>query len=166
MAKTEVTVAQYKACVDTGACAAPDTGGSCNWGVSGRESHPVNCVDWNQAKAFSEWADGRLPSEAEWEYAARSAGKDRKYPWGDEQATCARAVTMARRVMGARGRAQRARTGSVVAGRGSTSPSTSGPRSATTVARATSSATSAFAPPVEGSAGINRQGDANERAVR
>ncbi|MBI5245276.1 MAG: SUMF1/EgtB/PvdO family nonheme iron enzyme [Elusimicrobia bacterium] len=92
MAKTEVTVAQYKACVDAGGCTAPDTGKYCNWGVSGRENHPVNCVDWNQAKKFSEWAGGRLPSEAEWEYAARSAGKDREYPWGDEDATCERAV--------------------------------------------------------------------------
>ncbi len=92
MAKTLVTVAQYKACVDAGACAAPATGGYCNWGVAGRDQHPVNCVDWNQAQAFSAWAGGRLPSESEWEYAARSAGKDWKYPWGDEAATCETAV--------------------------------------------------------------------------
>ena len=92
MAKTLVTVEQYKACVDAGACAAPNTGAFCNWGQTGRERHPINCVDWNQAQAFSSWAGGRLPSEAEWEYAARSAGKDWKYPWGDEHATCERAV--------------------------------------------------------------------------
>ena len=92
MAKTLVTVAQYKACVDAGACTAPDTGGHCNWGVPGRALHPINCVDWDQAAAFSAWAGGRLPSEAEWEYAARSAGQDWKYPWGDEDATCGRAV--------------------------------------------------------------------------
>jgi len=92
MAKTEVTVEQYKACVDAGACTAPDTGGYCIWGVAGKESHPVNCVDWDQAKAFSEWAGGRLPSEAEWEYAARSAGKERKFAWGNGDATCERAV--------------------------------------------------------------------------
>ena len=92
MAKTLVTVAQYKACVDAGACTAPNSGGYCNWGVSGRDQHPINCVDWNQAQAFSSWAGGRLPSEAEWEYAAKSAGKERKYPWGDETATCQRAV--------------------------------------------------------------------------
>ncbi|MEK7743950.1 MAG: SUMF1/EgtB/PvdO family nonheme iron enzyme, partial [Elusimicrobiota bacterium] len=92
LAKTEVTVAQYKACVDAGACAAPGKGLLCNWGVSGREKDPLNCVDWNQAKAFSEWVGGRLPSEAEWEYAARSGGRDIEYPWGDEEATCSRAV--------------------------------------------------------------------------
>ena len=92
MAKALVTVAQYKACVDAGACTAPETGGYCNWGVSGRDQHPINCVDWNQAQAFSSWAGGRLPSEAEWEYAARSGGKDWKYPWGDAEATCETAV--------------------------------------------------------------------------
>ena len=92
IAKTEVTAAQYKACVEAGKCTALDAGSSCTWGIAGKEDHPVNCVDWTQAKAFSEWVGGRLPSEAEWEYAARSAGKDRKYPWGNEDATCERAV--------------------------------------------------------------------------
>ena len=49
--KYEVTVSQYKACntASPSTCTAPNTGGQCNWGVSGRESHPINCVDWNQA---------------------------------------------------------------------------------------------------------------------
>lgn len=89
MAKTLVTMAQYKACVDAGSCAAPN----CNWPVAAGEGNlPVVCVDWDNAKKFSEWVDGRLPSEAEWEYAARSAGKDWKYPWGNEDATCQKAV--------------------------------------------------------------------------
>jgi formylglycine-generating enzyme required for sulfatase activity len=92
MAKTEVTVAQYRRCVRAGRCSKPDTGKQCNWGKGGRGQHPVNCVDWKQARSFSRWAGSRLPSEAQWEYAARSGGKSWKYPWGNAKATCARAV--------------------------------------------------------------------------
>jgi len=92
MAKTEVTVGQYRACVKAGACTKPDTGKYCNWGKRGRDDHPINCVDWHQANAFAKWAGGRLPTEAQWEYAARGGGKDRKYPWGDAEATCRYAV--------------------------------------------------------------------------
>lgn len=89
MAKSEVTQKQYKACIDAGACTPP----SCEWPPDpATESLPVLCVDWNQARAFSAWVGGRLPSEAEWEYAARSAGQERPYPWGEGQATCATAV--------------------------------------------------------------------------
>jgi len=92
MSQTEVTVWQYRQCVQAGACTAPDTGSGCNWDVADRQDHPVNCVDWEQAKKYASFVGGRLPTEAEWEYAARSGGKDRKYPWGDQDATCDRAV--------------------------------------------------------------------------
>ena len=92
MARTETTVAQYGACVTAGGCTVAETGGMCNRDVTGKENDPINCVDWNQSKAYCEWAGARLCTEAEWEYAARSGGKSQVYPWGSEDATCQYAV--------------------------------------------------------------------------
>jgi formylglycine-generating enzyme len=92
MVKTEVTVQQYRVCVDAGHCSEPDIDTYCNWGQCDRDDHPINCVDWDQARDFCTFVGGRLPTEAEWEYAARSGGKDITYPWGDEEATCERAI--------------------------------------------------------------------------
>ncbi len=93
MMKTEVTVSQYAECVDAGVCSEPVFDNERhNWGKSGRESHPINGVNWFQVREFAEWVGGRLPSEAEWEYAARSGGQDIIYPWGNEWVTCAVAV--------------------------------------------------------------------------
>ena len=88
MAQTLVTNKQYQACVDAGVCAQGRSPGS--W-LEG-DHQPVVEVDWEQAQVFSRWVGGRLPSEAEWEYAARGGGREQKYPWGDEAATCERAV--------------------------------------------------------------------------
>ena len=92
ISRTEVTVRQYEQCVESKHCTEPMTGSTCNWRVAGRGDHPVNCLSWYQAREYAAWMGGRLPSEAEWEYAARSRGLDQEYPWGDEPADCERAV--------------------------------------------------------------------------
>jgi formylglycine-generating enzyme required for sulfatase activity len=81
-----VSVAAYQLCVAADRCTAPGSGPQCNWGQPDRRGHPVNCVDWNQAVAFCRWAAKRLPTEQEWEYAARGPAGSR-YPWGDTEPT-------------------------------------------------------------------------------
>ncbi len=93
MTRTEITVAQYRECVAAGRCTTPRSGGPHeNWDVAGLEDHPVNAVNWNHAALFCGYIGGRLPTESEWEYAAKSGGQNRLYPWGDEPPTCERAI--------------------------------------------------------------------------
>lgn len=92
----EVTVADYRECVEAGECALPGAGDRCN-DLDGRwDHHPVNCVTWLDAKNYCEWTNGgtkRLPTEAEWEKAARGTDS-RTHPWGDAPDPSCRLVVM------------------------------------------------------------------------
>lgn len=81
---TEVTTAQYATCVSENGCSRPTQRPGCNFGLDERADHPINCVDYTQAASFCGWAGKRLPTEAEWEMAARGPNDERRFPWGDE----------------------------------------------------------------------------------
>ena len=56
----------------------------CNFGKPGRGNHPMNCVDWKEAETYCGAQDKRLPTEEEWEWAARGEAQGRTHPWGSE----------------------------------------------------------------------------------
>ncbi|MCC6157170.1 MAG: SUMF1/EgtB/PvdO family nonheme iron enzyme [Deltaproteobacteria bacterium] len=92
--RTEVSNAQYRACVDAGACDDPHDGASrthADYYLNPSfGAYPVVHVSWHQAATYCAWLGRRLPTEAEWEKAARGPGV-RRYPWGDEPPDCLRA---------------------------------------------------------------------------
>ena len=78
--KTEVTNAQYNLCVEAGNC---EISTYANNAVYNGDDYPVVGVSWFDAKGYCEWAGGQLPTEAQWEYAARGDGGF-LYPWGNK----------------------------------------------------------------------------------
>jgi formylglycine-generating enzyme required for sulfatase activity len=83
----EVTTRAYSECVVAGSCEAPSTfHANCNGVGPDVARHPVNCVTWKMADAYCRWRGARLPTEEEWEYAARGP-KSLRYSWGAEPAT-------------------------------------------------------------------------------
>jgi len=84
--RTEHTVGRLRAMAAQLVGALPSTGGSCTW--DGSDDMPVNCVSFETAQEACQLAGGSLPSAAQWEYAARGRGEARRYPWGDDPASC------------------------------------------------------------------------------
>ena len=103
---TEVTAGAYAQCVEDGACTRAATTAwwpklegrvrdaaseLCTAGRSDRAAHPINCVTVEQAEAHCAWRGARLPSEAEWQWAARGGEQGRDYPWGEQAPDLTRA---------------------------------------------------------------------------
>jgi formylglycine-generating enzyme required for sulfatase activity len=88
ISKYEITNAQYAQCVRATVCEEPAD--VVYYEDTDSATHPVVYVSWHDAKTFCTWVEGKLPSEAEWEYAARGP-EGPIYPWGNDPPTCARA---------------------------------------------------------------------------
>ena len=97
--RTEVTVGAYRGCVESHACARPArSSATCTYDMDDPEL-PVSCVRWQDADSYCLYAGKRLPTESEWEFAARGVHGTR-YPWGGYGTSCAFAVTLLREASG------------------------------------------------------------------
>ena len=90
----EVSAADYAACIEAKACSLDGVTASdvkdpqgCSLNAPGRERYPVNCVSYPAARRYCDWVGGRVPSEFEWEAAARG-DNGRRFPWGEIPAGC------------------------------------------------------------------------------
>lgn len=98
LARKEATVGEFAQCTRAGSCpplprevtygGISDVSRTlwslfCNAALTDRDQHPANCLDWAMAEQFCAWRGGRLPTEAEWEFAARGPSL-RTMPWGEE----------------------------------------------------------------------------------
>lgn len=82
---TEVTADAYALCVKTGQCSAKglNCGAASTYNATGKGDNPINCVDWAQASSYCQSQGKRLPTEEEWEWAARGGPSAKTYPWGN-----------------------------------------------------------------------------------
>jgi formylglycine-generating enzyme required for sulfatase activity len=85
--KTEVTNAMYAECVEAGICPLPEHP-EYHFNDPAQIDHPVMEVSWYDAETYCKWIGARLPTEAEWEYAARGGLEGAYYPWGDTPPVC------------------------------------------------------------------------------
>ncbi len=86
----EVRVKDYLRCVKSGFCKPPKKGKGCNASYPDRQNHPINCISWFDAKRYCQWRGKMLPTEAQWEKAARGTSAQ-LYPWGNGSPNCKRA---------------------------------------------------------------------------
>lgn len=88
----EVTTALYDACVYAGACQSPKSSNSYSrnnyYGNINFDNYPVVNVTWNMAISYCAWRSAHLPTESQWEKAARGGLENKSYPWGDTVPVC------------------------------------------------------------------------------